>query len=178
MVKILLIDKRRNFKAVKAYLVYSSKIDVAHALSCPFSENSSHGCIAKCRSYAMASNYRIFKSNGRCHSTTPEVLPLYSSFRKTIDSKMINRILYSIGQDICQAATNGSWKLLKHLLLSLTVCPLFHSKQSKTLLHRFEHSEINSFSLELETAYYCISTVIQFIVSPNHSESRSSSFPL
>ena len=117
----------------------------------------------------------IFKSNGRCHYTTPEVLPLYSSFRKTIDSKMINRILYSIGQDICQAATNGSWKLLKHLLLSLTICPLFHSKQLRTLLHRLGHSETYSFSLELKTAYYCISTDIQFIISPNHSES---SFPL
>lgn len=62
-----------------------------------------------------------------------------------------HRLVNSIGQDICRAATNGEWKLPKHMLICMTLRHLFRSKKLITLLNRMGHSENYSFSLELET---------------------------
>ena len=62
-----------------------------------------------------------------------------------------NRIISSIGQDICRSITNSQWKLPKHILLCMTLRHLFRSKELLTLLNRFGHCEGHSFSLELET---------------------------
>ena len=58
-----------------------------------------------------------------------------------------NRIVDSISQDICRAATNGSWKLPKHVLLAMTLRHLYRSKQLTTLLNRFGHCESHAFTV-------------------------------
>ena len=60
--------------------------------------------------------------------------------------------IYSIGQDICRAASQGRWKLSKHVLICVTLRHLYRSKQLTTILNRLGHCESYSFGLELETA--------------------------
>ena len=67
-------------------------------------------------------------------------------------SSMVQRLIQSIGQDLCRATTNGSWKLPKHMLLCMILRHLFRSKKLITLLNRLGHCESYSFSLELDTA--------------------------
>ena len=55
-------------------------------------------------------------------------------------------------QDICRAATNGEWKLPKHILLCTTVRHLYRSKLLTIILARLGHCETYDFGLELETA--------------------------
>ena len=62
------------------------------------------------------------------------------------------RILLSIGQDICRSATNGEWKLDKHIMLCVTLRHLFRSKQLITIVNRLGHCENNTFASELELA--------------------------
>ncbi|KAI4809457.1 hypothetical protein KUCAC02_018336 [Chaenocephalus aceratus] len=62
------------------------------------------------------------------------------------------RLVYSITQDVCRAATNSKWKLPKHILLCATLRHLYRSKQLTTILSRLGHSETYDFSMELETA--------------------------
>ena len=62
-----------------------------------------------------------------------------------------SRLLSSVGQYICRAATQGKWKLPKHVGLGITVRHLFRSKELMTVLNRFGHSENYSFIVELET---------------------------
>ncbi len=63
-----------------------------------------------------------------------------------------SRLIDSVGQDLSRAATNGSWKMPKHILLCMTLRHLFRSAELTTILNRFGHCENYSFSLELETA--------------------------
>ena len=62
------------------------------------------------------------------------------------------RIMFSIGQDICRAITNGGWKLPKHILLCTTIRHLFRSNQLITILNRLGHCENNTFAAEMESA--------------------------
>ncbi|KAI4830179.1 hypothetical protein KUCAC02_001829 [Chaenocephalus aceratus] len=62
------------------------------------------------------------------------------------------RLVYSITQDVCRAATNSKWKLPKHILLCAILRHLYRSKQLTTILSRLGHSETYYFSMELETA--------------------------
>ena len=62
------------------------------------------------------------------------------------------RLIGSIGQDLCRAATRGQWKLPKHIFLFMTLHHLLRSKELTTLINRFGHCESYSFSLEVETA--------------------------
>ena len=64
----------------------------------------------------------------------------------------VRRLIFSIGQDPCRAATNGTWKLPKHILLCVTVRHLFRSKKLTSILNRLGHSESYDFGLELETS--------------------------
>ena len=85
----------------------------------------------------------------------PEVhkfLTIVISGSASCDSQRVTRLVNSIGQDICRAATNGQWKLPKHILICMTMRHLFRSAELTTLLNRLGHSESYSFSLELETA--------------------------
>ena len=67
-------------------------------------------------------------------------------------SARVQRLVNSLGQDICRAVTRGQWKLPKHVLICMTLRHLFRSEELTTLLNRLGHSESYRFSLELETA--------------------------
>lgn len=77
-----------------------------------------------------------------CYVLTGKKIP--STSRK-------QRLVQSIGQDICRAATSGSRKMPKHILLCVALRHLFRSEKLVTLLNKVGHSERYSFSLELET---------------------------
>jgi hypothetical protein len=66
-------------------------------------------------------------------------------------SEKFERLVFSIGQDLCRAVSEGRWKLPKHMLLCMTVRHLFRSKQLTNILHRLGHSESYNFAIELET---------------------------
>ena len=72
--------------------------------------------------------------------------------KPTTTASRAHRLVMTIGQDICRAATNGSWKSPKHILSCMTLRHLFRSDRLITLINRMSHSENNSFSLEFETA--------------------------
>ena len=67
-------------------------------------------------------------------------------------SERVERPVSSIGQDICRAATNGKWKLPKHILVSMTLLHFFRSSPLNTLMNRLGHAESYTLTLELETA--------------------------
>ena len=72
--------------------------------------------------------------------------------RSLASSEKTERLVSSLGQDLCRAATKGEWKLPKHILVCMTLRHLFRSAQLSTLMNRLGHAESYSFSLELETA--------------------------
>ena len=60
--------------------------------------------------------------------------PTLSNFLKYVfsgkvkdTSTHVNRLVCSVGQDICRAVTNGDWKLPKHILLGMTIRHLYRS---------------------------------------------------
>ena len=61
-------------------------------------------------------------------------------------------MIYSVGQDICRAVTNGEWKLPKHVLICLTIRHLCHSKQLTQILNRMGHYESCQYGSEVKTA--------------------------
>ena len=67
-------------------------------------------------------------------------------------SERVSRLMFSISQDICKAATNGQWDLPKHILLGMTLRHLFRSAELTTILNRLGHVSNYHFLLELETA--------------------------
>ena len=67
-------------------------------------------------------------------------------------SEKVSRLMYSISQDICRAATNGKWNLPKHILLGMALRHLFRSAEVTVLLNRFGHIPDYCFLLELESA--------------------------
>lgn len=60
------------------------------------------------------------------------------SGKSTTHSDKDQRLIASIGQDICRAATKGEWKLPKHVLVCLTLRHMFRSEQLITLLNRLD----------------------------------------
>ena len=67
-------------------------------------------------------------------------------------STKVNRLVSSLGQDICKATTYGQWDQPKHILLGMTLRHLFRSAEIITLMNKLGHSTNYSFVLELETA--------------------------
>ena len=63
-----------------------------------------------------------------------------------------NRLVSSIGQDICMAANRGQGELPKHIVMCMTLRHLFRSDKLSTLINKLGHAESYSFLLELETA--------------------------
>ena len=51
-----------------------------------------------------------------------------------VECKKTLRLVWSIGQDVCHAVTNGEWKLLKHILSCTTIRHLYRSKQLMIIL--------------------------------------------
>ena len=68
------------------------------------------------------------------------------------DSSRIQRLVLSLGQDLCRAVTRGQWMLPKHVLLCMTLRHMFRRSELITLINKFGHCENYSFSIELETA--------------------------
>lgn len=64
------------------------------------------------------------------------------------------KLILSLAQDVCKAATRGQWIMPKHLLLGMTIRHLTGSAEILTILNRFGHSVSYSCLLELETAMY------------------------
>ena len=81
-----------------------------------------------------------------------KLLCLIITGKESPSSARQQRLLVSLGQDICRASTNGSWKLPKHVQMALSLRHLYRSEKLITLLNRLGHCESYSFSLELETA--------------------------
>ena len=52
-----------------------------------------------------------------------------------------NRLVSSIDQDICRAATRGPWKLPKHIVVCMTLIHLFRSAKLSTLINKLGHAE-------------------------------------
>jgi hypothetical protein len=79
-------------------------------------------------------------------------LTCWLSGKDAIGTQKQERLMQSLGQDLCRAATNSQWKLPKHILISVTLRHLFRSAMLTTLFNRLGHCESYSFSLEHETA--------------------------
>ena len=71
---------------------------------------------------------------------------------ETAMSTKMKRLVFSIGQDLCRAVTEGKWLFPKHILLCMTVQHLTRSRGLTTILNRLGHSECYQFGVELETA--------------------------
>ena len=87
-------------------------------------------------------------------------------------STQVNRLVSSIGQDICRVVTNGEWKLPKHILLCMTVRHLYRNKQLTTLLNRLGHCESHALSAELETSIAKALEQTPSLLTP-HSSNRT-----
>jgi hypothetical protein len=80
-----------------------------------------------------------------------------------------SRLLSSLSEDMCAAATCSRWQMPKHLLLGMTVHHLTGSAQLITLLHRFGHCCSYSQVLELENAVAFQSLSRQTVLPSNIS---------
>ena len=155
------------------FLLYNSKITVGDAVS----EAYSLATTDSVREVALLMRGIIMKSfrdskelpwppSANDLEITSEVLPnqLMKFLSIVIDKQVIsssdqsNRLVMSIGQDICRAVTHGEWKLPKHILLCMTLRHLYRSKLLLTLLNRFGHCESNCFAMELE---YAVDTALE-----------------
>ena len=92
-------------------------------------------------------------------NSTPSVLPqLLEKFLTNVLSgektpcRRTGRLVNSVGQDICRAATDGKWKLPKHVVLGMARRHMFRSAKLIVILNSLGHCENYSFLLELETA--------------------------
>ena len=69
-----------------------------------------------------------------------------------MSNKYIYIVIYIAAQDICYSATNGEWKLPKHVILSMALRHMYRSSELTTIFNRLGHCDNYSFSVELETA--------------------------
>jgi len=67
-------------------------------------------------------------------------------------SDRTERVATSIAEDICAAATRGTWKMRKHLLRGLSLHHLTGSAQIVTIVNRLGHCSTYAQILQLETA--------------------------
>ena len=134
---------------VELYLIYSSRITLAEAISCAYKL----GATNQLQDVALTLRSLIIKtfkeSKGLSWPPTAqelnalkveELLPddlvkfmsMVLSGIPEVDAEKCEktqRLVYSISQDVCRAATNGQWKLPKHILLCATLRHLYRSKQ-------------------------------------------------
>ena len=59
--------------------------------------------------------------------------------------------IYSIGQDVCLAVSQGRWKFRKNIVICVNLRRLYRSKQLTTILSRRCHCKSYFFGLELKT---------------------------
>ena len=149
------------------YIVYSSKVTIEEAIGYAYELGSSDKT-TECANRLHSAIVETFKksedmkwppSANDLENATAQIPSELEKFLNVLISKhetpvnpKVKRLVQSIGQDVCRAATNGEWKLPKHVLLCLTLRHLYRSKQLITLINKLGHCENYSFSLELETA--------------------------
>ncbi len=80
------------------------------------------------------------------------ILKIVVSGEGESENVRVYRLVLSIRQDICRGATNCKWAMHKHILIFLTLRHMSQNNELLTILNRFGHCEIYSFSLELEIA--------------------------
>ena len=102
----------------------------------------------------------------------PQILKDFLSFVISGKSQQHNscktaRLVDSLAQDICYAATHGEWVMPKHLLLSMTVRHLTGSAELITILSRFGPCQSYTRTLELETAMCSSISANDSVLSPN-----------
>lgn len=155
--------------AITFWLVYSANMTVSDALSGAYSLGSTD----KYQDVSLVLRGGILKAHRECTElpwpptaddmklNAANLLPadlirflslLISGKEENETSEKVKRTVSSIGQDLCRAVSEGTWKLPKHVLLCMTVRHLFRSKQLTTILNRLGHSESYDFGLEMETA--------------------------
>ncbi len=155
------------------YLVYSTALDAASAVKVGY-ELGNKDLIKEVGCYMHNLIAQAYDTSGdivwpptakyleSIEDIVPHQLQTFMNYvisgKSTNQTPKVNRLVLSISQDICRAATNGSWKLPKHIFMCMTLRHLFRSAQFTTLMNRLGHSESYSFSLELETA---IATALQ-----------------
>ena len=71
---------------------------------------------------------------------------------KMVQDDRTKSFIYSMGQDVCPAISQGWCKLAKHILICITIRHLYCSKQLTTILNRLYHFKSYSFGIKLETA--------------------------
>lgn len=87
-------------------------------------------------------------------------------------SAKTNRIDNSISGDICYAASNGEWVMLKHILLPIKVRHL--TGNAVTMLNRFGHTQSYTRTMQLETAMCSAVTASESTLPPNISPDKNS----
>lgn len=158
------LNKKGSFST---YIVYNSQSDITNLVQCAY-ELGSKDMIQETghylheeilESFAKADELRwppsaqdLVSMNIVIPSNLETFLCHVICGKPKSQSSKMNRLVNSIGQDICRATTNGEWKLPKHMLICMTLRHLFRSEKLITLFNRLGHSEKYTFSLELETA--------------------------
>lgn len=158
-----------NHETISFWLVHSSSITVSNALAqaCILGSTDKYADVALLlhhnilRAFSEAKHIPWPFTADDMELSPEELLPpelirflnIVLSGKEDVEkSAKIKRLVFSIGQDLCRAVSEGKWKLPKHVLLCVTVRHLFRSKQLNMILHRLGHSEGYDFGLELETA--------------------------
>ena len=151
----------------QSYIVFSSAIDVNSAVKQAFQLGSTdvieqtgkniRQSIMDAYSTAPELKWPPNPSDlATAEDVMPDILQKLLSYiitgKTTPTSTQSQRLVQSIAQDICRAATGASWKLRKHVLICLTLRHLFRSEKLITFMNRMGHCESYSFALELETA--------------------------
>ena len=88
------------------------------------------------------------------------------------------RIIISISEDTCYAASNREWVIPKHILLPMTVRHLTGDAELVTMLNRFGHTQSYIRTMELETAMCNAVTASESALPPNISPDNNSVFHL
>ena len=171
----------------KGELVYSADIDEGQAIALAFELASSD---EKFLEEAALITRRHIDSSKRLSSEMPwppspqwllsperkppAILKEFLSFvisgkSQQHNSLKVSRLVDSLSQDICYAATHGEWVMPKHLLLSMTVRHLTGNAELITILNRFGHCQSYTRTLELETAMCSSITADDSVLPPNIS---------
>ena len=155
---------------ISIWLVYSTAITVEDAIAFAYKLRSAEKFdeVALQLKDIIEKSYKESESKAHPWPPTPDEIKERSSkevpeflgdflrvvltANKEITCKKTERLIWSIGSDLCRAVTQGRWKLSKHLLLCYAVRHLFRSKNLPNILSRLGHSEPYDFSVELESA--------------------------
>ena len=168
--KIAFCTPKRDSTQLDSYLVYSQAMKIEDAVRASFELGIS--VTDKIKESAIEIRHQIiqaFKTHCQSQEWPPkadsqldfqQLMPnSLQSFMRVLltgsaqnKSENASRLMFSISQDICRAATRGKWNLPKHILLGMTMRHLFRSAELTVILNRFGHVPDYCFLLELESA--------------------------